>query len=122
MWISKIIPTIHEYDLAGYVLGIKKRLEEFIEFTNENGAFTRVINPEFVQWNKDDMLLLSWLLASLSIQILSKVVHCQSSHELWKNLKTIFATRSKAKILPLKFQLQNTIKGFDDYFRLLCKN
>ena len=82
MWISKIIPTIHEYDLAGYVLGIKKRLEEFIEFTNENGAFTRVINPEFMQWNKDDMLLLSWLLASLSIQILSKVGHCQSSHEL----------------------------------------
>ena len=61
----------------------------------------------------------SWLLSSLSTTILGQVIRCLTSNELWIALEHLYSSRSKAKLLQLKIELQTLKKVFlsmSDYF------
>ena len=45
--------------------------------------------------------------------MLGHVVHCKTSAEIWNVFDQLFSTRSKARILQLRFSLQTTQKGAD---------
>ena len=53
---------------------------------------------------------MSWLLSSITEQMLGRV-WCNTSAEIWKVLDQLFSTRSKERILQLRFSLQTTRKG-----------
>lgn len=44
-------------------------------------------NPEYAMWKYQDQLLFSWIMSSISVEILSLVVSSKTSFELWKNLE-----------------------------------
>ena len=68
-------------------------------------------NPEFHVWRKQDQMLLSWLLSSISIEILSLVVNSKTSYELWSSLEQQFGFETAAKKVHLKMMLNNLKKG-----------
>ena len=67
-------------------------------------------NPEFHVWRKQDQMLLSWLLSSISIEILSLVVNSKTSYELWSSLEQQFGSETAAKKVHLKMMLNNLKK------------
>ncbi|KZV26181.1 hypothetical protein F511_06348 [Dorcoceras hygrometricum] len=77
---------------------------------SENGA-AEVMNPNFVTWNRQDQLLFSFLLASMSESAQSQMIGCQTSSQLWTRVTQLFATRSKARVMQYKLQLQTLKKG-----------
>ncbi|EXB75374.1 hypothetical protein L484_012748 [Morus notabilis] len=86
---------------------------------DESGNLVRKPNPEYAQWMREDQLLLSWLLSSLTTPILRGVARYKTSSAVWKALELLFSVRAKARVLPLKIQLHTTRKrsmSVYDYF------
>ncbi|CAA0810732.1 Unknown protein, partial [Striga hermonthica] len=70
-----------------------------------------IVNKAYLQWVKQDQLIASWLLSSLSESILTTTVGLNSAKEIWDCLKKSFASHSLAKQMQLKLELQTMKKG-----------
>lgn len=57
-----------------------------------------------------DSLISSWLLPSVSANILPQLVGCKSAHEIWLTIEHVFNTQSAAKIMYYKRQLRGCRK------------
>ena len=71
----------------------------------------RITNQEYTLWHRQDQLLLSWLLLSISEGVLAQVIGCSTSSEVWITLEKLFASQSKTRILQLHIQLQSIKKN-----------
>ncbi|KAK6122928.1 hypothetical protein DH2020_043328 [Rehmannia glutinosa] len=69
------------------------------------------INPTFISWQRQDQLLASWLLSSLSDTMLVLMVGLNTSREIWHTLEKNFASQSRAKFMQYKLQLQTLRKA-----------
>ena len=104
------------HGLDDFLFGTYPKPEAHI--SNPENSVINIRNQDLLAWKRLDLFLLSWLLSSISESMLGHVVQCQTSTEIWKVLDQLFATKSKARILQLRFQLQNTKKGagsIEDY-------
>lgn len=81
LWQSQIVPLIHAYGMY-----------QFLESKSPSSTITTTagvlqINPDFLPWYKQDQdqdqMLLGWLWASLTGEILTQVVSTKTSAELW---------------------------------------
>jgi gag-polypeptide of LTR copia-type len=60
---------------------------------------------------RQDQLLLVWLLSSIFESIVSQVIHCTTSSELWHELTVRFFSQSLASVMDLKMQIHSLQKG-----------
>ena len=58
-----------------------------------------------------DQQVLSYLLNSLTPEILAQVIGKESTHDLWIALTTLFAAQSQSRITNLRIAISNTKKG-----------
>ncbi|KAI9181461.1 hypothetical protein LWI28_015240 [Acer negundo] len=70
-----------------------------------------LFNPKKEIWNHQDSLIVSWLLASISEQILPELVGCETSHSSWSRVLNNYASQSQTKILTYKKMVQSQKKG-----------
>ena len=106
------MPIVRAYDLENYLLGT---VTPSVKFVNDQST----VNPAYSQWLRLDQFLLNWLLSSIFESMLGHVVNCNSSSEIWTTLGQLFSTKSKARLLHLRFLLQTMKKGslsIEDYF------
>ncbi|MED6125783.1 Homeobox protein HD-1 [Stylosanthes scabra] len=61
-------------------------------------------NSEFKKWKRQDALLKSWLLASMSKPFTTRMVGCVT-YQVWKRLEDYFSSQIKAKVMQLKNKL-----------------
>ena len=69
------------------------------------------VNQEYLTWTQSDHFLLSWILSSITENMLAHVIHCSTSFGVWELLEQLFFTKSKARLRHLRFFLQTTKKG-----------
>ncbi|XP_010255665.1 PREDICTED: uncharacterized protein LOC104596285 [Nelumbo nucifera] len=62
-------------------------------------------NPDFMLWEHLDQFLLSWILSSLTKGVLAQVIGYTTSKSVWDALARLFASRSQACIMQLRFEL-----------------
>ena len=95
-----------KFQVENIILGYS--LEEFIYGTCD--VPPRLIageaNPAYVLHQRQDMLLISWLLASISTNYLPQVIGCSSSHQIWTTVEQLFNSQSTAKVMFYKRQIQ----------------
>lgn len=103
-----ILPIVRAYELEeDLLLGVSPPLVD--------GS----INLAFAQWRCLDQFLVSWILSFVSEHMLGHVVDCHTSSEIWKTLEQLNSTKSKARVLNLRFLLQSDKKGamnIEEYF------
>ncbi|KAK9205514.1 hypothetical protein WN943_015782 [Citrus x changshan-huyou] len=85
--------------------------EEYSSWQNSDQTVITTPNPQFQIWRRNDQQLMSWLLSTLSEEVLSAVVGARSSLDVWQILATQFGARSRARVLHLRTQIQTTKKG-----------
>ena len=99
-----------------FLLSTKPKPDEFIvDSENSNVLLT---NPDFRSSIRLDQFVMSWLLSSISEQMLGLIVHCQSAVKVWIVFEQLFSTKSKARALQLRLSLQTLKKGnsaIEDY-------
>jgi len=108
VWRKQVLSTLRGHNLQKFLL------PEVIappEFTNERNRENGIVNPQFTAWDRQDQLIISWLMASMSDNLLSRMVSCETSAQIWSTLKTYFASQIRAKISQFKTQLNGIKKG-----------
>ncbi|KAK6131406.1 hypothetical protein DH2020_034849 [Rehmannia glutinosa] len=108
MWQQQILAAVTGYGLEDFLTGAKKAPPEYVTGTN---AATQTLNPAYTTWKRQDQLLVSWLLSSLSESVLITAVGLKTSCEIWDALKTNFASQTQAKVMQYRLQLQTLRKG-----------
>ena len=105
-WKQQAEATIEGYDLVKFITGedIPRK------FASEEDQGNGVVSAAYQQWKKQDSLLKSWLLSSMSTSFTTRMVGCEFSHQIWKRLEVFFASQIQAKTRQLKNKLSNTRK------------
>ncbi|KAK6120608.1 hypothetical protein DH2020_045641 [Rehmannia glutinosa] len=109
VWKQQIWAAIRGYGLEGYLTGLCPMPDEFTPCASATEA--PKTNPSYLQWNRQDQLLASWLLSALSESILITTVGLNTSKEIWDCLKTTFANQNQAKVMQYRLHLQTLKKG-----------
>lgn len=109
LWQSQFEPLLLSHDLMGFVDGTNEYPEKFL--CDKENKKTTTSNPAYIEWNKQDQNLLSWLRATLSEHVLSQVVGLRTSRAVWTTIEQRFASLSRTHTIELKRQLQNLKKG-----------
>ncbi|XP_071678600.1 uncharacterized protein [Lolium perenne] len=68
------------------------------------------VNPLYADWIARDQLVLSYLLQSLSLEVLPHVHRIESSHGVWRAVEEMFSAQSEAKVDNLLVALATTKK------------
>ena len=80
LWKSQLLPILHTNKLLKYVDGSAIYPEKYL--LDKDNKPTSNINPEYELWVEQDSLVLLWINATLTPQVLQRVVGLQSAHEL----------------------------------------
>ncbi|KAF8380637.1 hypothetical protein HHK36_028126 [Tetracentron sinense] len=105
LWRTQFIPLLKGYDLKGYVDGTIPCPPRILS------AVDTTINPAYLAWQKQDQVLLGWLLSSLSETVLAQVVGLTSTRAVWQTLEKHYASRSRARIMQIRREIQTMRKG-----------
>ena len=98
------------HDFESFLLNTKLKPDEYnLDSTDADQSLQ--INPAYVLWRRTDQFVLSWLLSSISEQMLGHVLHCKSASKEWIVLEQTFSAKSKARALQLRLSLKTTKKG-----------
>ncbi|GAV84468.1 UBN2 domain-containing protein/UBN2_3 domain-containing protein [Cephalotus follicularis] len=115
IWRFQFLALFRGYDLLSYVDGTTQPPPMQLD----NGF----PNPAYILWHKQDQLLLSWLLSSLTesvhAQIVARIMHLRLSlHSLKKGADSMSSYLLKAKSISDELSLASKLVSDDDM--VLC--
>lgn len=81
------------------------QLDQFIElnppippkFLTTEDELSGKLNSAFIDWHRQDWLLLSWLISSMIETVISQVVGCRTTSEVWHHILSQYANQTQAK-------------------------
>ncbi|CAJ2656533.1 unnamed protein product [Trifolium pratense] len=106
LWESLVLRIIKGEKMYGYISGTSKCPEEFI---TEGGKQKQ--NPAYEEWIANDQKILGWLLNSMTHDIATQLLHCDTSKELWDAAKSLAGAHSRSRVTLLKSEFHSTRKG-----------
>jgi hypothetical protein len=114
LWRSMVLPAIRGAQLVGLLDGSdpeppKELAPTAAEKTADDQA-KPVPNPAYAAWLARDQSVMSYLLQSLSLEILPHVHRIESAAGVWRALAEMFAAQSEARVTNLLVALANTKK------------
>lgn len=102
LWRQQVEPYINAHSLTDLV--VCTRIPP--QFVDDEARRKGTVNPAYSIWLQKDQLLLSWLQSTLSSEILSRVLGCSHSHQLWDRLFTYFQKQTRARARQLRVELR----------------
>jgi hypothetical protein len=106
-WKAQVLVTIHGTRLEGFLTDKIKKPEETI-ITKEGD---KVPNPKYEDWLATDQQVLSYILASISKEILTQVAAKPTAAEAWATIEMMFASKTRAHAVNTRLALATTCKG-----------
>ncbi|GAU41761.1 hypothetical protein TSUD_13620 [Trifolium subterraneum] len=96
-WKVQFMALLVGYDLMGFVDG-----------TNPSPAAT---HANFNYWRRQDQLILHAILSSVAAEVVTMLGNVKNSKDAWDVLNTMFASKTRSRIMHLKERLTRTTKG-----------
>ncbi|KAF7809961.1 Retrovirus-related Pol polyprotein from transposon TNT 1-94 [Senna tora] len=118
LWRQQILAALEGHDLEMYVAGSKFIPPRFD--TNEDKAAGK-LSLSYLKWKKQDKLILSWLLGSMTESMLTRVNECEHSYEAWNIMIEQFGINTKAKVHQFRTELRGIKKGTKSMSEFLLK-
>ncbi|XP_010507435.1 PREDICTED: uncharacterized protein LOC104784061 [Camelina sativa] len=116
-WSLQVHSLLDGYELAGYVDGSSAPPDQMLTNTDPPTP-----NPAYKTWKRQNKLIYSGLLGTLSPTLQPLVSKTKSSAEMWKTISTTYANPSWGHIQQLRLQRKQASKGeksIDDYMQSL---
>ena len=104
-WRIQFMALLTGYDLMSYVDGTKLCPSKILE------ANSAAVNPAFTHWVRQDQLILHGIISSVAATVVTHLGIVKSSNQAWEILKTMYASRSRVRIMALKQRISNFTKG-----------
>ncbi|GFY82736.1 hypothetical protein Acr_02g0009760 [Actinidia rufa] len=101
-WRAQFNALLTGYDLMRYVDGF---------YSEPPKILNKASNPAHLLWLRQDQLLLHSIIASVSEEIMPLIASATTSRMAWEKLNTLYANRSRSRVMSLKEQLTATTRG-----------
>ncbi|KAG7587359.1 GAG-pre-integrase domain [Arabidopsis thaliana x Arabidopsis arenosa] len=114
-WSLQVHSLLDGHDLAGYLDGSTPAPDQTLTTNNQTRP-----NPAFTKWRRQDKLIYSGIIGTLSPSIQSVVSKTKTATEMWQKLAATYANPSWGHIQQLRLQLKQYLKGdksIDDYMQ-----
>uniref|UniRef100_A0A6N2KS64 Integrase catalytic domain-containing protein n=1 Tax=Salix viminalis TaxID=40686 RepID=A0A6N2KS64_SALVM len=98
-WRAQFNALLIGYDLMQYVDGT---------YPEPPKTVNDLVNPNHNLWLRQDQLLLHSIIASVSEHIMPLIASTTTSRMAWEKLKTLYANRSRSRVMSLKERLTAT--------------
>jgi hypothetical protein len=109
-WRAQVLATIRGARLEGYLTGVSKK--PAVQIDDKDGDKTvRFINPAYEDWLAFDNQVLSFLLTSVSKDLLVQVAAKETASEVWNATEHMFASQTRARAVNTRLALATTRKG-----------
>lgn len=89
LWKFPITTALEGYGLEFYLEDDPP--QKFHTSSESSSSSNRTITTKYKLWKRQDKLISSVLLGSMSEEILSQMISCTSTKEIWSTLQRIFA-------------------------------
>ncbi|KAK1628605.1 hypothetical protein QYE76_002920 [Lolium multiflorum] len=109
LWKAQVMPALRGARMLGLVDGKEPEPPENIT-TEKDGKATSTPNPAYDTWLTRDQQVLSYLIGTLSPEILALAVGMEHAAEVWDLVNSMFMSRSKLNVTHLRGALSNTKK------------
>jgi hypothetical protein len=83
---------------------------EFLDAEDENKKKVSIPNPAYDTWITRDQQVVSFLVNSLSEEVLPHVFGCTHASDVWRALQELYTSQSKSRVSTLRGALTNTKK------------
>jgi hypothetical protein len=120
MWRAQVLATLRGVRLEGFITGKKKAPPEELE-GKDGDKNILVSNLEYEDWLTGDQQVLSFLLASVSKEILVRIAMAPTTEEAWKKLEEQFTSQTRACAISMRMALATTRKGSTSVAEYLAK-
>lgn len=107
LWKYQIMLVLEGYDVQDFVLGTINIPAQFI--VDKDGQVAK--NPKYSFHMHQDKLLASWLILTISDEILIHLTNARTSFDVWTAIERKFATKSNVKMASLWHALYSQKKG-----------
>jgi hypothetical protein len=95
VWKAQVVAALRGAQLYDFLEGTSIKSVEQIK-AKVGSAEEDVPNPAFVVWKAQEQQVLSYLLSSVSRDILVQIAALSTAAAVWKHLETLFASQSRA--------------------------
>uniref|UniRef100_A0A803PRC9 Retrotransposon Copia-like N-terminal domain-containing protein n=1 Tax=Cannabis sativa TaxID=3483 RepID=A0A803PRC9_CANSA len=116
LWKQQVLAAIRGNQLLKYIKEPPRA-----EFLNDADRDNNRINLMYSEWEVQDQLLVSWLLSSMIESLLTRMVGCNSSLQIWNSLEKHFTLQVSSKIMEFRIKPQNLKKGSMSLNKYLLK-
>ena len=110
-----MVPYFEGHSLYGYITGETpappKEVASSASTSTTPTTTTMVANLAYALWYHQDKLILSALIFTLSTSVLLYAVGIKTSCGVWLTLEQMFASKSQARIVEIRYQLTSLKKG-----------
>lgn len=93
LWEKKLLNHVIMFGLEGFINGIVQKPPQFLD-----AAHTQV-SPTYINWQKCNRTLMSWIDSSLNEDKLGEIVGYDTAYEIWESLRTVYESSSTAKMM-----------------------
>ncbi|KAG8502477.1 hypothetical protein CXB51_000392 [Gossypium anomalum] len=124
LWKHQILLILEGYELEGFVLGTVAVPPAFL--ADSDGQI--VENLVFLAYKKQDKFLASWLLSTVTNEVLVHLTTAKTSFDVWTTIERRFGTTSTLKISSMRHALYSikksnlTITEYVSKVKTLCDN
>ncbi|WVZ54710.1 hypothetical protein U9M48_005468 [Paspalum notatum var. saurae] len=109
-WKAQVVATMRGARLEGYLTG--KAVMPAAKLEEKVGDKTnKVPNPAYEDWVAADQQVLSFLLASVSKEVLIQISSKQTAAEAWRAIETMFSSQTRARAVNTRLALSTARKG-----------
>ena len=109
VWMHQITMVLEIYSLFELIEEPRLIPNQYLQ--DLSGAYTAVVNPDFLVWKSKEKALLTFMSSTLTPSILALTVGCSSALEVWKVLENRLSSISRSHVMNLKGELHNIKKG-----------
>ncbi|KAL6322290.1 hypothetical protein AAG906_005259 [Vitis piasezkii] len=110
IWRKQIFSAIRGHNLQHFVIGVH---DPPLKFRSSEDRSRGIVNQDFLDWEQQDQLLVSWLLSSMSEGVLLRCINCESAFQIWKTLEVYFASQTQPQKQSLSMnEYLLKIRGF----------
>ena len=109
-WKTQVLPALRAARVMGLLEGSDPAPLENLEVEDDNKKKTTVPNPTYDVWITKDQQVVSYLVNSLSEEVLAQVFGLEHAADVWGALTAMHTTQSKARVTTLRGALTNTKK------------
>ena len=111
LWKAQVMPGLRGAQVTGLLDGTDAAPPTTVEQHKSDKTMEVVPNPLYAPWLSKDQQVLSYLMNSLSKEVLAQFVGKENTYDLWTGITTLFASQSQSRITNLRIAITTTKKG-----------